>query len=205
MKVFLFDFDGVVTDTLPIAVEVYNEMMKKYEVPSEFTPKSFAGLFLNNFHEGISKAIPNKEIREKILKEKNAEYERRKDDFRIFDGVKDMLFELSKGGKMIIISSNGTAFIKALLASRGIDCFDEVLGGDIEKSKVKKISWQKEKYPDADIYYIGDTTGDVKESKESEIKAVAVCWGFHTKEQLEKEHPDYLFEKPSDLLQLISN
>jgi len=68
MKIFLFDFDGVITDTLPIAVEVYNEMMRKSGVPSQFTPKSFAGLFLNNFHEGISKAIPDKETREKILK-----------------------------------------------------------------------------------------------------------------------------------------
>lgn len=205
MKIFLFDFDGVIIDTLPIAVEVYNQMMKKHNVPSEFTPTSFTNMFLNNFHEGLSKAIPNKEIREIILKEKNAEYERRKDDFRVFDDIKETLTELAKEGKMIIISSNGTDFINALLESRNINCFDEVLGGDIEKSKVKKINWQKEKYPNDEIYYIGDTTGDIKESKETEIIAVAVTWGFHSKEDLLKENPDFLFEKPSDLLKLISN
>jgi len=105
---------------------------------------------------------------------------------------------------MIIISSNGTNFIKALLESRGITCFDEVLGGDIEKSKVKKINWQKEKYPDAEIYYIGDTTGDIKESKESNIKAVGVTWGFHERAVMEKENPDFLFDKPSELVALLS-
>jgi phosphoglycolate phosphatase len=204
MKVFLFDFDGVITDTLPIAVEVYNQMMEKYAVSFRFTPQSFADLFLDNFHKGLSEAIPDSAVREKILKEKNAEYERRKDDFRIFDGVKEMLFDLSKVGKMIIISSNGTNFIKALLQSRGIDSFDEVLGGDIEKSKVKKINWQKEKYLDAVIYYIGDTTGDVRESKETNIKAVAVTWGFHSREVLEKEHPDYLFDTPKELINILT-
>jgi phosphoglycolate phosphatase len=203
MKIFLFDFDGVVIDTLPIAVEVYNQMMEKHGVDTKFTGKSFAGLFLNNFHQGLSKAIPDSEVREVILKEKNAEYERRVDDFRIFDGIKETLAELSKGGKMIIISSNGTDFINALLDSRGINYFHEVLGGDIEKSKVKKINWQKEKFPDAEIYYIGDTTGDVKESKETGVIAVGVTWGFHTKEELSKESPDYLCEKPEDLLQLL--
>lgn len=203
MKVFLFDFDGVITDTLPVAVEVYNQMLVNNNIHFEFTPEKFASLFLNNFHEGVAKILPNKEIREKILKEKNAEYERRKDDFRIFDGIKEAITDLAKAGKMIIISSNGTNFIKVLLESRDINCFDEILGGDIEKSKVKKINWQKEKYPDAEIYYIGDTTGDVKESKESEIIAVAAAWGFHSKEVLAKENPDFLLEKPSDLLNLI--
>lgn len=203
MKIFLFDFDGVITDTLPIAVEVYNQKMQANGLKKLFTPESFAGLFLHNFHKGLSEYIPDSELREKILKEKNAEYEIRKDDFRIFDGVKETLTELSKNGKMIIISSNGTQFINALLKSREISCFDEVLGGDIEKSKVKKINWQKEKYPDAEIFYIGDTTGDVKESKETNIKAVAVSWGFHTREQLATENPDYIFDTPTELLQLI--
>ncbi len=203
MKIFLFDFDGVIIDTLPIAVEVYNQQMQAHGIQYQFTPQSFAELFLNNFHKGLSAAIPDETIREKILKEKNAEYERRKDDFRIFDGIKDTLDQLAKGGKMIIISSNGTQFINALLNSRGINYFDEVLGGDIEKSKVKKINWQKEKYPDADIYYIGDTTGDVKESIETQVKAVAVSWGFHSRKELEKETPDYIFDTPSELLQLL--
>ncbi len=202
MKVFLFDFDGVVIDTLPLAVEVYNQRMKAYGLETQFTPESFAGLFLNNFHKGLSAAIPNADMREKILKEKNAEYERRKDDFRVFDDIKETLLELSKHGKMIIISSNGTQFINALLKSREIDCFDEVLGGDIEKSKVKKINWQKEKYPGAQIYYIGDTTGDVKESVETEVIAVATTWGFHSRENLAKENPDFIFDTPKELLKL---
>ena len=203
MKIFLFDFDGVVIDTLPIAVEVYNQRMRAYGIQNQFTPATFAALFLNNFHKGLSAVISDEIIREKILKEKNAEYERRKDDFRVFEGIKETLFELAKFGKLIIISSNGTQFINALLESRGITCFDEVLGGDIEKSKVKKINWQKEKYPNAEIYYIGDTTGDVKESKETKIKAVAVTWGFHSREVLEKQNPDFIFDKPSELLDLI--
>lgn len=204
MKIFLLDFDGVVTDTLPIAVEVYNALMKKYSVPHQFTHKGFSDLFLDNFHVGLAKTISNDEIREKILKERAEEYIRRKDDFRVFDGIADALEELSRGGREIVISSNRTSFIKELLKSKNISCIDEVLGDDIEKSKVAKITWQKEKYPDSDIYYVGDTTGDIKEGKKTGVKTVGVTWGFHSRDVLEEQNPDFLFDKPSDLLTLLS-
>ena len=187
MKIFLLDFDGVVIDTLPIAVEVYNSLMKKYDVSRQFTQRAFTDLFLNNFHQGLAKVIPNDEIREKILKERADEYIRRKDDFRVFYGIEDALLKLAKHGREVVISSNRTNFIKAFLKRRGINCIDEVLGGDVEKSKVKKITWQKEKYPDSEIYYVGDTSGDIKEGKKTGVVTVGVTWGFHSKKVLERE------------------
>ncbi len=90
-----------------------------------------------------------------------------------------------------------------MLKNRGITCIQEVLGADIEKSKVIKIKKQKEKYPNSEIYYIGDTVGDIKEGKKAGIKTIAVSWGFHTKKQLEQEKPNFLIDKPKDLSQLF--
>jgi len=53
-----------------------------------------------------------------------------------------------------------------------------------------------------DIYYIGDTTGDIKEGKEAGVKTVGVTWGWHSKALLAASRPDYLFDTPEDLLQL---
>jgi len=202
MKIFLLDFDGVIVDTLPIAVEVYNSLLTKHKINKQFTNKSFTDLFLSNFHEGLKKVIPDDEVRTKILKERAEEYIRRKNDFKVFGGIKETLVELVKSSKLIVISSNSTNYINAILDNTGMNFIGEVLGGDVEKSKVKKINWQKEKYPNSEIYYIGDTTGDIKEGKIAGIITVGVTWGFHSRDALKAENPDYLFSKPSELLSL---
>ncbi len=203
MKIFLFDFDGVVIDTLPIGLEVYNQLLLEYGIPTQFTNKTFTDMFLTNFHSGLAEIITDDIIREEILQKRAAEYVRRKDDFVIFDGMHETVTQMSKSADVIIISSNRTHFIETLLESRDLNIAKEILGGDIEKSKVKKIGWQKEKNPEADIYYIGDTIGDIQEGKESSVKTVGVTWGFHSRDQMEKANPDYLFDKPEELLTLI--
>jgi len=203
MKIFLFDFDGVIIDTLPIGVEVYNSLLQKYKVPVQFTKKSFTDMFLDNFHDGLAQVVPDEEVRERILKERAQEYIGRKDDFRIFDGMERALEDLTQAGESIVISSNRTNFIRALLESRGIESIQEILGGDVDKSKVKKINWQKEKFPDSEIYYIGDTIGDIKEGKQTGVKTVGTTWGFHSKSQMEAENPDFLFDNPNELSSLI--
>jgi phosphoglycolate phosphatase len=202
-KIFLFDFDGVIINTLPIAVKVYNRLLKKYNLPIQFSKKTFADLFLNNFHQGLAKIIPDDKLREKILKQRAEEFIRLKNEFEIFKDIKLVLEKLSRKDRIIIISSNGSNYINALLKNNNINCVKEVLGGDIEKSKAKKINWQKQKYPKAEIYYIGDTTGDIIEGKQSEVITVAVTWGFHSKELLAKQKPDYVFDKPNELMLLI--
>lgn len=202
MKIFLLDFDGVVTDTLPVSLGVHNSLLSKHGVQKQLTPKEFTDIFLGNYHEGLAKLIPDDEIRAKITEERVAEFICRKDNYRVFDGIKEALSKLAENGKIIIISSNGTNFIETLLKDRNIICIDKIIGGDVEKSKVKKINWQKEKYPNDELYYIGDTTGDIREGKIAGVKTVGVTWGFHSRDVLGAENPDYLFDEPSELTSL---
>ena len=71
-------------------------------------------------------------------------------------------------------------------------------------SKKDKILYAINKYQIApeEIFYIGDTTGDIKEGKQAGVKTIGVTWGWHSKEKMAAAQPDYLFDKPEDLLQL---
>jgi phosphoglycolate phosphatase len=71
-------------------------------------------------------------------------------------------------------------------------------------SKKEKILYAAKKYNVAlqDIYYIGDTTGDIKEGKQAGVKTVGVTWGWHSKEKMAAAKPDYLFDSSQELLQL---
>jgi len=202
-KILLLDFDGVILDSLPIVVGVYNNLLKKYQISKQFTEDEFRNLFLGNFHDGLTKIIKDKKIREKILEEKTKAYIQSKAEFKIFPEIKNVLENLSKQAKLIIISSNHSNFITEILNYHNIEYIDKILGADIEKSKVKKIKSQTEKYPDHKIYYVGDTVGDIREAKLARVKVIGVTWGFHSREILVKENPDFLINKPSELIQII--
>ena len=49
------------------------------------------------------------------------------------------------------------------------------------------------------VIYVGDSAGDIKESHEVGIRAVAAAWApTAEKEKLEKEQPDALFDSVAD-------
>ena len=107
--------------------------------------------------------------------------------------------------QLVVISSNDTPTIQEALGLYGLDgIFDDVLGSDFMLSKKDKILHIIDKYhvEKHDIYYIGDTTGDIKEGREAGVKTVGVTWGWHTKDKMLAAAPDYLFDKPEDLLKL---
>ncbi|HOV34222.1 MAG TPA: HAD hydrolase-like protein, partial [Candidatus Hydrogenedens sp.] len=120
-----------------------------------------------------------------------------------FDGIREMLLCLTAVYPVFIISSNLTEAVQRFLTRENIDGIREVLGADIETSKVKKIKQVWEKYPEAIAYYIGDTCGDVHEGKEAGAITVAVAWGWHRPERLEKAKPHYLVHTPKELQLLL--
>ena len=82
--------------------------------------------------------------------------------------------------------------------------FQEILGSDFMLSKKEKILYAVKKYTAAlkDIFYVGDTTGDIKEGTHAGVKTVGVTWGWHSKDKMTAAKPDYLFDDPQELLQL---
>ena len=80
---------------------------------------------------------------------------------------------------------------------------NEVMGNDYGNSKVLKIRWIKKKYPSREIIYIGDTGGDIIESRKAGVKNIGVSWGFNSYKVLKKHRPDYLIRKPEELLKIL--
>ncbi len=122
-----------------------------------------------------------------------------------FDAVRPVLRELKKNHPLVVISSNDTPTINEALRLYDFEgIFDDVLGSDFMLSKKEKILYVIKKYSVGleDIYYIGDTTGDIKEGKQAGVQTVGVTWGWHGKEMMASAQPDYLFDNPVDLLQL---
>jgi len=203
MKLLLFDFDGVLVDSLDVYEKTVTDCLQEIDQPLTRGREEFLELFEGNFYESlVQKGVDLKKFTDAsvhILAE--IDYA----EMRPFDTVRPVLRELAKNHPMVVISSNDTPTIQEALRLYDFNgIFQDILGSDFMLSKKDKILYVIKKYNVTlqDIYYIGDTTGDIKEGKQAGVKTIGVTWGWHSKEKMAAAEPDYLFDKPEDLLKL---
>lgn len=203
MKLFLFDFDGVIVDSLEVYEKTVKDNLQKIKQPIVQSREEFLELFDDNFYESLKKKGVDLDEFMKSAEDILAQVKIK--DMKPFPDVAPVIEELHKTHCLIVVSSNDYASIKEALEFFNYDgYFQDILGSDFMFSKKEKILYAAKKYNVAlnDIYYIGDTTGDIKEGKQAGIKTVGITWGWHSKEKMAAAQPDYLFDKPRELLQL---
>jgi phosphoglycolate phosphatase len=203
MKLFLFDFDGVLVDSLDVYEKTVKDNLQKIHQPIIQNREEFLELFEDNFYESLKNKGIDLDVFMKAAEDILAQVKIK--DMKPFPTVAPVLEELSRKHCLIVVSSNDHASIKEALEFFNFDgYFREILGSDFMFSKKEKILYAAKKYNVAlqDIYYIGDTTGDIKEGKQAGIKTVGVTWGWHSKEKMAEAKPDYLFDNPQQLLTL---
>jgi phosphoglycolate phosphatase len=203
MRLFLFDFDGVLVDSLDVYEKTVTDCLRKINQPLTRGREEFLELFEDNFYESLVKrgVDLDKFMESSVDILAGVDYSKMKS----FDAMLPVLDELKENHPLIVISSNDCPTIQEALRLYNFNgIFQEILGSDFMLSKKEKILYAAEKYsaPLNNIYYIGDTTGDIKEGKQAGIKTVGVTWGWHSKEKMAAAKPDYLFNNPQELLQL---
>lgn len=206
MKLFLFDFDGVLVDSLDVYEKTVTDCLIKINQPLTRGREEFLELFEGNFYESlVQKGVDLNEFMKAstdILAQVNIR------DIKPIAAVVPVVEELHKNHCLIVVSSNESSSIKeALKLFQYNGYFREILGSDFMLSKKEKILYAIKKYHVApqDVYYIGDTTGDIKEGREAGVKTVGITWGWHSKEKMAAAKPDYLFDTPQEILQLNEN
>ncbi len=204
MKLFLFDFDGVLADSLDVYEKTVTDCLKDIKQPFVRSREEFLELFEDNFYTSLKNKGVDLDVFMKAAGDILAQVKIR--DMKPFPAVAAVIEELHKTHCLIVVSSNDYASIKeALDLFHYNDYFRDILGSDFMFSKKEKILYAAKKYNVElnNIYYVGDTTGDIKEGKAAGVKTVGVTWGWHSKEKMAAAQPDYLYDKPQDLLQLI--
>ncbi len=198
-KIYCFDFDGTIADTLPLIVEKINFLLKRSgeEEISDYLLRKIR-------NEGIEDVFKEMEIPIykllflyiKIKKEINADVS----GITVNKNIKEVLITLKERDcRLGILTSNSKSNVEKFLKSNNIDFFDFIYtSGIFGKEKIIK----KIKRRGGIFLYIGDETRDIKAGRKAKVKTVAVPWGLSSKKALLRARPDILIEKPHDLLTL---
>jgi len=198
---FLFDFDGVLADSLDLYADVVTRCLDRIGMPFVNGREDYLALFDGNYYESMAARGVDLAAFAQAAKEifPSIDY----DAMKPFPGLAPVLAALQKDHLLAVVSSNGSPTIRKMLVRFGFDpYFLEIFGADFLFSKKEKINHALEKYgiPREMAFYIGDTGGDILEARAAGIRSVAVTWGWHDRERLLAVRPDFLIDTPEGLL-----
>lgn len=202
----LFDFDGTLAETMMLIHDIFNRLSGVYgyrHLPAEEV-ETCRHLSIQEFIRHCS--IPNWKVPFIAIHARRLMH-RDMDLVQPPSGLVDALTKIHTSGSYImdILTSNRQKNVHKFLSQHGIDWFDEVESTRAILSKKKRVEKyiRLKKLEPTNLYYVGDTTIDVESARHAGAKTVAVSWGLNTREALEKVHPDYLIDKPEQLLEIF--
>ena len=183
----VFDYDGVLVNTLRANIDAINAFSEKYEFP-KMDEEAYIRMLDANFAEYWQMLLG---ASSSSFMEDLHTYNRPHPV--LLTGMKDLLLEL----KPPIVSSNHSSLINAVLNANGIHL--PVYGVEQDPSKVRKLT-KLQKRPDI---FVTDTTGDVREGKLAGYTVIAVTWGFMPRASLERSQPHAIVTTPHELREAI--
>lgn len=201
----LFDFDGTLVDSREIMLTVYNNIAKKHNY-KKVDANDFAKLSTLSIKEKCNLLnVPIHSIPFLVYKAKK-DCKKYVSELKFINGILDVLNNLkSNNFNLSIISSNSKSLIESFLKKNKAHVFDTILtsGNVFGKHHIIKKFLRTHGLKPSQVLYVGDETRDIVACKKSNIKMIAVSWGFDSIELLKKESPEYTVSKPFEMLDII--
>ena len=201
----LFDFDGTIADSITPLFHMLNKMAPEIGV----RPVSWEEF------DRLRDLTPRQILKElkiplfkmpRLVRMVLEEYRHIISHLQPCEGILELLSELKQRRiSHALLSSNDDQNLAAFLTQYQIDSFAWVEGteGVLNKSSYLKTQIRKHKLAQYDLYYIGDEIRDIEAARSNKIKSIAVSWGLHSHQHLQKQQPDYLVDKPSEILNIM--
>jgi phosphoglycolate phosphatase len=198
-KLIMFDFDGVIVDSLDDQSRAFVDTLRAHGLDELATESTFLDFTETNWFEALAASG----VSERVVTEVE-------DAFGavpspdLFPEMAEVIERLAAEHPVVVITSSRTADVQSILDEHGVTGVSEVIGGDVEPSKTRKIRSARRRYGESrEAWYVCDTVGDVHEARDAGAVTVGVAWGWHGEERLLSAEPDLIARRPGDLFDLF--
>lgn len=205
-KTLIFDFDGTIADSFTTLVEIVNELAVEFNYPlvDELEILRLSNLSSRDIIQQSPVALHKVPfLMKRIKKELNAQIA----DLSAFEGMKETLNNLYQKGYVLgVITSNWEKSVREFLCRNNLeDYFQFVYSSNNLFGKHRTINKviRNHQLSIENTFYVGDETRDIESAKKSNIKVIAVTWGFNSSDILQQYNPDHIIDHPRDLLMVI--
>ena len=206
MALVIFDYDGVLADTLDDLIRFGQEACNQLGVKHVVTKDDLSNLEVMSFATyGRACEVPEALIDEFVRISLDL-FAKKASPPAIFDGLSEVIQHFSTNHKIAIVTTNSSQNVHAFLTQHGLGSLvHSVYGVDTPGSKAQKISIARERFVENGeaVFMIGDALSDVRAAKEAGVTSIAVTWGHQSLETLMKGSPEYVVNSPHELIGVI--
>ena len=206
MALIIFDYDGVLADTLDDLIRFGQEACNQLGVNHLVTKDDLSNLEIMSFATyGRACEVPEHLIDEFVKISLNL-FAEKESPPAIFHGLSEVIKHLSSKHKIAIVTTNTSQNVHAFLIKHGLDSLiHAVYGVDTPGSKAQKISMARERLVEnrEAVFMIGDALSDIRAAKEAGVTSIAVTWGHQSLETLLRGEPDHVVHTPNTLIGVI--
>lgn len=127
----------------------------------------------------------------------------------LYPGVRDVLIRLHRAGvPMAVLSNKPHEFTLRVVAALCPSEWFVAVRGVINESQRKpspvlalRLAEELSR-PPSKIFLIGDSPGDVATARAAGMRPVAVTWGFRDRDALQDARPEWIVDRPEQLLEI---
>jgi len=204
-RIVIFDFDGVLTDTMPEMLRFSDQVCAELGVPRHTTPADIHGLPRMGFdHLARQLGIPEELVPQyvhKIL----ACFDEHPITYSLFEGMREVILDLANDSVLAIVSGNLQRVIRRFLDKYQVaHCFWQIAGIDQPGNKREKIQAIRQAVSlSLPTVMIGDAVSDIQAAREAGALSIAVSWGHQDRNKLLEAQPDFIADHPQDIIKII--
>jgi phosphoglycolate phosphatase-like HAD superfamily hydrolase len=206
-NIIIFDFDGVISDSVKVVYDMNKEAVEA--IGKELSMEQYLSCFEGHINQRLQKFLNLSDEEKGVLVAHKARLFPKyytPENVKLFDFAEKLVVEASKLGELWIVSSCPGDLIKNLLDSYSLTKYFTNINGQNTRPKNEVFKSAFENNKGSKVFFITDTTGDIKETRNLDFKMlnIAVTWGFHSAELLKSENPDLLTSNPDEIIDFIS-
>lgn len=197
----VFDFDGVISDSIGVCRSACQYAARKQNAEVELSLNPFRDLDQVSFENlatclNLDCCIFTEDVNRYLL--------RRAAEIKFFEGMTGAVRLLAQMHRLFIVSATCREVVLSQLQEQNIaHFFDVVMGGDSEGSKADKITGLQRLYQKKAIV-VGDCVSDIFAAYRAQALPIAVSWGWQSIERLKAAQPKMTVCSPGELIKVIA-